>query len=73
MPLSLWQRRKASRSAAQRGETSEAARFVPVNEQAAKIAGENKQLTRAEYEALDHAARHQFFKDGGTLVDEIVE
>jgi len=48
-----------------------AAKFVPTN--AAEKAPEKKVITRAEYEALDYQARHEFFKSGGTVVDALAE
>lgn len=48
-----------------------AAKFVPTAE-AAQAQGK-KTITRAEYEALDFEARYNFFKDGGTVVDDLAE
>lgn len=65
---------QSMRAAAQRGESSEAARFTPVNEDAAKQAqGGKKTVTRAEYEAMAPAEKHAFFTAGGQVVDEAAE
>jgi hypothetical protein len=48
-----------------------AAKFVPAN--SAEPAQAKKVVTRAEYEALDFAARHDFFANGGTIVDTLEE
>ncbi len=45
-----------------------AAKFVPVSEAVSRT--EKKTVTRAEYEALDFQARHDFFTAGGQIVDE---
>lgn len=49
-----------------------ARKFLPVSnadtEQDAK-----KVITRADYEALDYQARHEFFKNGGSVVDALAE
>lgn len=55
---------------AQGDQDAAARKFVPVG--SAPAAAGKKTITRAEYEAMDHAARHQFLmKDGGTVVDEL--
>jgi hypothetical protein len=59
---------QAMKNAAESGERGQAARFVPVNE-SAKTTAEGKKITRAEYEALDYQARHDFAVSGGTIVD----
>lgn len=50
-----------------------ARKFVPVNEQAAKIDGAAKQISRAEYEAMPAMSRGKFIHDGGSVVDELAE
>lgn len=50
---------------------SSAAKFVPVS--SAEPAQEKKVITRADYEALDYEARHEFFKNGGMVVDSLEE
>lgn len=62
------------KAASDRGEAGEAARFVPVNEGAEKVAGSAaKQITRAEYEAMAFGDRHAFLKAGGAIVDQLPE
>jgi hypothetical protein len=50
-----------------------AAKFVPVDETAAKEASGARAITRAEYEAMSFENRHAFFKSGGTIVDNRAE
>lgn len=48
-----------------------AAKFVPVSN--AEKPEEKKVITRADYEALDFEARHDFFANGGTIVVDTLE
>lgn len=49
-----------------------ARKFVPVSADAKKAADEGvKQITRAQYEAMDYAERHAFLKAGGAIVDQL--
>lgn len=59
---------EAMKAAAQTGEASAAAKFVPVDE-SAKVQDEKKTVTRAEYEAMAYDERHAFFKAGGQIVE----
>lgn len=60
---------QSMRKAASTGDA--AAKFVPVN--SAEKPEEKKVITRAEWEALDHKARHDFLADGGTIEDTLEE
>lgn len=42
---------------------------IPAAKPAAQNAGEQKALTREQFEALDFSARNQFFRNGGKLKD----
>ena len=54
------------------GDQDAAARkFVPVN--GAEPAQAKKVISRADYEALDFAARHEFFANGGSVVETLEE
>lgn len=48
-----------------------AAKFVPVN--VPEPTQSKKVITRADYEALDFEARHEFFANGGTIVVNLEE
>lgn len=55
-----------AREVAQTGADDNARKFVPVGQ---KPTDQTKQITRSEYEAMDYADRHAFFKAGGSIVD----
>ncbi len=50
-----------------------ARKFVPAGETPKAQAEDAKTKTRAEFEAMTHQERHQFFKDGGVLVEDVEE
>jgi hypothetical protein len=56
---------------AQAGSDEHARRFVPVGDVAQKAGA--KEITRAEYEAMDYAERHTYLKNGGAIVDHLSE
>jgi hypothetical protein len=57
------------RKAASTGDA--ASKFVPVTED--RTPDDKKTITRAEFEAMDYQARHDYLKAGGAIVDEASE
>lgn len=53
------------------GEDDAARKFVPV--EGAKPENQAREISRAEYEALDYAERHAFLSAGGSIVENPVE